>query len=122
MQPRRCLTIVGPTRRHCRFAPASLKEPSARSTIIYRLEACANGGDRGGFSFAGGDNPTPATGLIGVPASTLKEGENREDAAVLVAGVIEIEFAEDVADVLFDGARADEELVGDSGVRFALGH
>jgi hypothetical protein len=49
-------------------------------------------------------------------ASVPQIGEDGQHPAMLVAGAFQTELAEDVGNVLFNGAVPDEELSGDSGV------
>ena len=52
----------------------------------------------------------------------MEERDNREHAAMIIRGLRERQLAQDAADMLMDGAFADPELAGDTGVRPALGH
>ena len=52
----------------------------------------------------------------------MEERDNGEHAAMIVCGLRERQLAQDAADMLVDGALADPELAGDTGVRPALGH
>ena len=57
-----------------------------------------------------------------VGSSAAEEGEDREDAAVVVWRVAEAEFVQDGADVRFDGAGAEDEAFADAGVGASFGH
>src|SRR5207302_29988 len=59
----------------------------------------------------------PAAGSVGV-----EKGDDGEDAAVVLLGLLQVELGQDAAYVLLDRAFADEELAGDSGVGATLGH
>jgi len=50
------------------------------------------------------------------PLSSLQVGEDGEHPAVIGVRRLQAELAEDVADVLFDGALGDDEAVGDGAV------
>jgi hypothetical protein len=47
----------------------------------------------------------------------LQERDHREDPAVVVAGVRQLELGEDAAHVLLDGALGDPQAAGDAGDR-----
>src|SRR6476660_1332437 len=52
----------------------------------------------------------------------VEPGEHGEHSAVVVGGRWQVEFGEDVVDVLVDRLLADVEAKGDGGVRAAFGH
>jgi hypothetical protein len=62
-------------------------------------------------------------GAPGLSASSgLEEGDRREDAAMVVAGLVEVQSGHDAADMLFDGALGDSQPTADAGVGPSLGH
>jgi glutamyl-tRNA reductase len=62
------------------------------------------------------------SGPDAVRSAGLEEGDHRQDPAVIVAGLGEIQFGEDAADMLFDGALGDPQPATDAGVGTPLGH
>ena len=67
------------------------------------------------------DTFTATGGAGGGPVSGAEVGEDGEDPAVVGVGRREPELAEDVADVLFDGALGNGEAAGDGAVGAAFG-
>ena len=52
----------------------------------------------------------------------IQEGDHREDPAMVVAGLGQVELGQDAAHVLLHGACGDPKPMGDTGIRPALRH
>jgi len=55
-------------------------------------------------------------------SASLQEGDDRTDAAVIVAGLGQVELGQDAAHVLLDGALGDPQSAGDARIGAALCH
>src|ERR1035438_2329287 len=56
------------------------------------------------------------------PLVGIEERQHREHPTVILVGGRQLELRQDAADMLFDGALADKQPMGDSAVRTAFGH